>query len=97
MSQKDWRRVDIVERIGRGELTVAEAAQALGLSKRQTQRIRKRIRKKGAAGIIHGNTGRASKHKIGKLVRDRIVELWRERGTQVPGRHCLQRTPRARR
>jgi hypothetical protein len=32
MSRKEWRKLDVVERIGRGELTIAEAARALGIS-----------------------------------------------------------------
>jgi hypothetical protein len=55
------------------------------------QRIRKRVRKKGAAGIIHGNAGRAPKHKIGKLVRDRIVELWRHKYTGFNDQHFTEK------
>jgi hypothetical protein len=78
LSEKQWRRLDVVERIERGEMTIAEGATALGISPRQMKRIRKRISKKGARGIVHGNTGRAPKHRIATLVRTRIVQLRRE-------------------
>lgn len=60
MSEKSWKRLDTSERIEAGELTVGEAAKVLGLSLRQTQRVRQRVKGKGKAGLVHGNRGRAS-------------------------------------
>lgn len=78
MSEKQWRRLDVVERIERGEMTIAEGARALGISPRQMKRIRKRVATAGQSGVVHGNTGRAPKHRIATLVRTRIVQLRRE-------------------
>jgi hypothetical protein len=64
MSQKQWKRLDAVERLGRGELSGGEAAQVLGLSVRQVRRIRRAVEERGKAGVIHGNTGRAPKHRV---------------------------------
>ncbi len=77
MSQRQWRRLDVVARVERGEFTVAEGAQALGLSRRQLQRLRKKIRAQGSKGVLHGNCGRAPPHKTPDSVRERIVELAR--------------------
>src|SRR5262245_39966795 len=77
MSRRDWRRLDVVERIERGQMTIAEASRSLGLSERQMQRIRKRVEEEGQAGVTHGNTGRAPKHKIAQRVRERVVALRR--------------------
>jgi DNA-binding Lrp family transcriptional regulator len=79
MSERQWRTLSLVERIGRGEITVSEAAASLGRSERQMQRIRKRIVERGEAGLVHGNAGRAPKHKVGEDVRARIVELRRRK------------------
>jgi len=78
MSRKQWRKLDIVERIERGEMTIAEGAAALDLSRRQMQRVRKRVRRERQAGVVHGNAGRAPKHKLAKLVRERVVALRRK-------------------
>lgn len=78
LSEKQWRRLDVVERIERGEMTIAEGATALGISSRQMKRIRKRVAKDGAKAVVHGNAGRAPKHRIATLVRTRIVQLRRE-------------------
>jgi len=78
MSKRQWRRLDVVERIERGEMTIAEAAQALGLSRRQMQRVRKRVGGEGQAGVVHGNVGRSPKHRITRLVRERVLALRRD-------------------
>jgi len=77
MSKRDWRRLDVVERIEGGQMTIAEGAGSLGLSRRQMQRVRKRVEEEGQAGVTHGNTGRAPKHRIAKLVRERVLALRR--------------------
>lgn len=91
MSGKQWRALDLVERIERGELTIAEAALALGRSHRQMQRIRKRVRSKGAAGVVHGNAGRAPKHKVAELVREQIVALRREKYVGFNDQHFTEK------
>lgn len=78
MSKREWRRLDVVERIERGEMTIAEGARSLGLSCRQMQRVRKRVGAEGQAGAVHGNTGRPPKHRLAKRVRERVVALRRD-------------------
>jgi hypothetical protein len=42
------------------------------------QRVRRRVRDEGQGGVVHGNTGRVPKHKLAKLVRDRVIALRRQ-------------------
>jgi transposase len=77
MSQRQWKRLDVVERIGRGALTVGEAAQALGLSARHVRRLRRAVERRGAKAVVHGNTGRAPQGRIADAVRAQVVELRR--------------------
>jgi transposase len=91
MSQVQWRKLDVMERVERGEFTVSEAAQALGLSRRQAQRLRKRVLVQGAAGVIHGNTGRSPRHKIADFLRDRVLELWNERYAGFNDQHFTEK------
>jgi transposase len=91
MSHGQWRKVDVVERIERGELTVTEGAQVLGLSRRQVQRVRKKVRAQGAKGVVHGNTGRRPKHKTSDAIHDRVVELWREKYTGFNDQHFTEK------
>lgn len=91
MSKKQWRRLDVVERIERGEMTIAEGAQALGLSPRQMQRIRKRVRREGQGGVVHGNAGRAPKHKTARLIRERVIALRRDRYAGFNDQHFTEK------
>ena len=91
MSQGQWRKLDVVERIERGELTICEGAQVLGLSRRQVQRLRKKVRLLGAKGVLHGNAGRAPKHKTAALVGERVVELWREKYAGFNDQHFTEK------
>jgi transposase len=91
MSQGQWRKLDVIERVERGELTVSEGAQALGLSRRQAQRLRKKVRAGGAKGVIHGNTGRVPKHKTAEVIRDRVIALWREKYAGFNDQHFTEK------
>lgn len=75
MSERQWRILSLLERLGRGEVTVGEVAASLGRSTRQVQRMRKRLADKGAAGLVHGNAGRSPKHRTSQEVRGQVLML----------------------
>lgn len=56
---------------------MAKAAMVLGVSERQSFRIKARIRKEGVRGVIHGNRGRSSPRKLSPTTHQRIVALAR--------------------
>jgi transposase len=87
MSREQWRRLDVVERIRRGELTIAEGAQALGISTRQMKRIRKAVRRRGEAALVHGNTGRRPQHKVPDALSSHVVALRRQKYTGFNDQH----------
>lgn len=91
MSQGQWRKLDVMERVERGELTASEGAQVLGLSRRQVRRLRKKVRLLGPRGVLHGNAGRAPKHKTPALVAVRVVELWREKYSGFNDQHFTEK------
>ncbi len=91
MSEKQWRRLDIVKRIEWGQLTLAEAAAALGLCRRQMQRLRKRVKREGAAGVVHRNKGRSPIHKTSAAQRELIVGLWRVKYTGFNDQHFTEK------
>lgn len=55
----------------------ADVAAALRLSVRQVQRIKRKVKARGAAGVVHGNAGREPPNKKPQKLRDRVVELAR--------------------
>ena len=91
MSEKQWKRVDVVERLNRGAVTGHEAVQLLGVSARQLRRIRRRVTAQGAAGVRHGNAGRVPVHRIADALRTRMVELRRAKYDGFNDQHFTEK------
>ena len=77
LTMQDEKRIEIIQRVFRGELTVLRAAVILGISERQCYRIKRRVHQEGLKGVIHGNRGRPCKRKIKEKMIRRVVELAR--------------------
>jgi transposase len=75
LTMKDEKRLEIIHRVFRSELTVSQAALVMGLSERQCYRVKARVGKAGAKGVVHGNRGRPCKRKTKEKTVKRIVEL----------------------
>jgi transposase len=75
LTMKEEKRLEILQRVFRGELTMGKASLVLGVSERQCYRIKARVKKQGVKGVVHGNRGRACKRKVKEKEIKRIVEL----------------------
>lgn len=74
MSVKERDRLDLMNRVKRGELSVTEASTLLHLSLRQTRRLWKRFQAVGASGLLHGLRGRSSNHRLDVELRGRVLQ-----------------------
>jgi len=83
LTMKEEKRLEVIQRVFRGELTVAKAALVLGVSERQCYRVKARVTRRGARGVVHGNRGRLSKRKVKEKTLKRIVELEERRKRRV--------------
>lgn len=77
LTMQEEKRLDVIQRVYRGDLTVGRAALVLGVSERQCYRIKARVSQDGAKGVVHGNRGRPCKHKTEEETVKQIVELSR--------------------
>ena len=77
LTMRDEKRLDVIQRVYRSELTVGEAALVMGVSERQCYRVKARVGKAGAKGVIHGNRGRPCKRKTQEKTVRRVLELAR--------------------
>ena len=77
MSVEEVRRAGVMARVKDGKLKVSSAAEMLGLSYRQGKRLWRRYRKKGVAGLVHGNTGRRSNQSKPRKFRAKVLRLVR--------------------
>jgi len=77
LSAKEQQRSEVVSRWLAGFVTTTESVALLGCSERTAWRLRAAMLADGAAGLAHGNRGRASPRRLPEPVRARICELAR--------------------
>lgn len=75
LKQKDLKRATLIEACIKGECTVKQVANALGLSERRVKQIKREVKENGVKSIQHGNRGRKPKNTISDETRKRILEL----------------------
>ena len=75
LKPKEARRVNVVEQLVKGTITVSQAAGLLCLSERQVKRIKKGVKEQGLSYLAHKNRGRKPKHAISEETRKKVVEL----------------------
>ena len=76
MSQKQMNRAHILARLESDRAyTVKDAAQAMGLSERQTLRLKGGYKENGIEALVHKNIGRKPAHAIKEEERQRIIAL----------------------
>lgn len=78
ISYREMERIKVITRILQGDLTVVEAAEALGISERQMYRILRRYHTEGEAGLIHRLRGRASNKAYTAAWRTKAIRLYCE-------------------
>jgi transposase len=79
MSQKDIKRLHVIQKVVERSLKQVEAAKILSLSDRQIRRIKQRVEVQGAGGIKHGSCGKRSRNATDEKVREKILDLYRNK------------------
>jgi transposase len=79
MSTSELKRAGVLARVVAETLTLRAAATLMGVSYRQAKRLYGRYRKKGAAGLRHGNAGRTSNRATAARRRTRVLTLIRQK------------------
>ena len=77
-TQRELRRLHIVQKVLEGGLRQTEAAAMLSLSYRQVGRIVDRVREEGPQAVVHRSRGRQSNRKISEELKDRVLNLYRK-------------------
>jgi len=78
MSERELNRIEVLSQVAQGRMTAANAANLLGLSRRQVHRLLKRFQTDGPAAIRHKARGRVSNNRIDPAVRAFAVTLVKE-------------------
>lgn len=75
MTLREAERLEIINNLISKSITGTEAGKQLGLSLRQTKRLKAKVKQLGFQGVIHGNRGKKSNNKLGEKVLARIKSL----------------------
>ena len=75
MSQQELQRLKVVENAVEGRLSIAEAAELLGVSGRQVKRLKSNYDPANAEWVHHGNRGRQPANAITAEMRERVLDL----------------------
>lgn len=78
MSQPEIDRLEILQRVRAGRMTLLAAALSLGRSERQTRRMLRRYEAEGAAGLISRRRGRPSNNRLDSSLVAEAIRLVRE-------------------
>lgn len=78
-SQEELKRVHVIRKVQEMVIKQVEAGEILSLSSRQIRRIVKRVKAEGDRGVIHRSRGRSSNRAFAGKVKDRALELYREK------------------
>jgi transposase len=79
MSRRERKRLELLSRVARSELTLAKAAVFLDLSYRQAKRVYRRYREEQDSGLVHRLRGRSSNRRMEGAVRETVLTLYREK------------------
>lgn len=76
---KEQRRYEVMQEVISGRRTMVDAVQVLCITERHGYRIKARVKKGGAKGVVHGNRGRRPKIALPRSLLEEVVELRREK------------------
>jgi transposase len=90
LTMREKTRIEAVQAVMDGRLTVAEAATALNLSERQVYRALAAARAQGLVGLVHGNRGRTPWNKGDEALWKSVLRLVQKRYRDVNDRHLQE-------
>ncbi|OGH18003.1 MAG: hypothetical protein A2770_05005 [Candidatus Levybacteria bacterium RIFCSPHIGHO2_01_FULL_38_12] len=79
LTEKEKQKLKIITSLLERHITNGQAAKRLGLSIRQVQRLKIEVKKHGSLALIHKLKGRVSNHHISKAIRNKALELVKEK------------------
>lgn len=91
LSQQQIQRFEILTKSLHGTLSISKAALLLGLCSRQVKRLRKKIRRQGLRGLLHGNQGRAPKNKKPPALRQKVLTLVKTKYKEFNVNHLVEK------
>lgn len=79
MSQKERKRLVVLEQIKKGQMSLVQASQVMRVCYRQTRRIWRRYRESGDGGLVHRGRGRAGNRRKAVKTKQRVLDRYAQR------------------
>jgi hypothetical protein len=76
LSEKERRRLEVFNRVKRGEVSLLKGGELLGLSYRQSKRSYSRWQADGDESLVHGLRGKASNRRSAGALKKRVLRLY---------------------
>src|SRR5437667_437964 len=91
LSRKELHRPGLLKALCAGRVTTRQVANALGVSLRQTRRLRRRFEAGGAAALAHRGRGRPSRRRLAVQTRDTAIGLMTTRYVGFNDSHLTEK------
>jgi transposase len=79
LTNEELKRVKVMELVKHKSMTMKEASETLGLTKRQARRILAKYIREGEKGITHAARGRRSPRALSEDIKAKVVKLYDEK------------------
>jgi transposase len=90
LTVQEHQTLEVLTRLDARQFTAAQAAQVLGLSRRQVRRKLQAFRAQGASAVAHHNRGRTPHNALAPALRARIEELVRTKYSAFNHHHAQE-------
>jgi transposase len=77
LTMQEAERYKVISEIEEGYLKVKEGGEILGLSERQVYRIKARVEREGAGGVIHKSKGKKAPFWLTEKIKDKIDHFYK--------------------
>lgn len=79
MTKKELSRINIIQNLIDGKINGTDASKQIGVSVRHIKRLKAKVIKSGAEGLIHGNRGKEGNRKIDPNIIEKAKEYLKEK------------------
>jgi hypothetical protein len=91
LTPEEGRRLHVLNLLERGQITTAQAGEALELTARQIRRLRGTLRQAGPAGLAHRSRERPAHNRLAAPLRAQVVALARGRYAGLNDVHLTEK------
>jgi transposase len=90
LSRREVQRMQVLDQVRKGTLTLKAAAPLMKVCYRQAKRLLARYRRDGPRGLAHQHRGRPARNALGPEIRKRVLTLHREVYGQFNDTHFVE-------